>query len=361
MRGTVCDAECYLGPIETAGVGICHVGRSVCEDEVLVECRDQVLPEEEVCDNIDNDCNGRIDDGLPANGRCGHTTGACVAGIIKCVAGSWDCVGYVGPEDEVCDGIDNDCDGVADELGQMGYCYDGDPNDLVSGGDCHAGLILCIDGAEQCHNQKLPTHETCDGIDNDCNGLIDDGITDMTDTVFVIDASGSMGSLLGATIDTAEQFMSNFVTTEDHQFGLVIIPDGASPGSVVISDVAPAVDVMPLLSGISANNGGSEPSYDVLYDIATDAISIGWRDGASKYIVLFSDEYGQSFAAPPVTEIDAAEELADSGIVTWVFTSPTAIYSYTSIAAETGGTVKYLSVSIMMIQDMSGLHADECY
>ncbi|HEU5179505.1 MAG TPA: MopE-related protein [Candidatus Polarisedimenticolia bacterium] len=63
----------------------------------------------EVCDNLDNDCNGVIDSFATycGIGECSRI-GACTAGVNFCVPGS--------PSPEVCDGLDNDCDGVADEF-----------------------------------------------------------------------------------------------------------------------------------------------------------------------------------------------------------------------------------------------------
>src|SRR4030095_15661304 len=46
---------------------------------------------------------------------CGITTGECEAGTTQCVAGSIRCVGAQGPTAELCDGKDNDCDNMTDE------------------------------------------------------------------------------------------------------------------------------------------------------------------------------------------------------------------------------------------------------
>lgn len=70
-------------------------------------------PPTEACNGTDDDCNGFIDDGtLPGVGdSCGSDVGACEMGAQLCVSGSLVCSGDVEPSTELCDGINNDCDG----------------------------------------------------------------------------------------------------------------------------------------------------------------------------------------------------------------------------------------------------------
>ncbi|MBI2897474.1 MAG: hypothetical protein HYY06_28200 [Deltaproteobacteria bacterium] len=67
--GCACDGEpvpiaCYEGPAETANIGACSTGLSRCRDGAWSACEGQVLPSDEVCNTIDDDCDGVIDDGV---------------------------------------------------------------------------------------------------------------------------------------------------------------------------------------------------------------------------------------------------------------------------------------------------------
>jgi hypothetical protein len=121
--------------------GICGVpGRSQCsEDGLAVVCDAETLTATtEQCNGLDDDCDNAVDEDFAIGTPCNLGQGACLqSGFIQCDAGgSSSCdASVVQPEQEQCNEIDDDCDGVIDEWG----C-----SNLVRS-DCHATLVWRTD------------------------------------------------------------------------------------------------------------------------------------------------------------------------------------------------------------------------
>jgi hypothetical protein len=156
----------------TGNLGLCAAGTTNCING-SVACSQNVQPGNELCDGLDNNCNGATDENDPGGGGACNTNlkGVCAAGIQHCVSGALACQQSVQPSNEVCDGLDNDCNGQVDNGNPGGgaACNTG----LL--GACAAGHTVCQNGAIACVQNVQPSAETCDGIDNNCNGQVDDG------------------------------------------------------------------------------------------------------------------------------------------------------------------------------------------
>jgi hypothetical protein len=175
--------SCYSGPTATEGKGICKAGTQTCTDGYWSACQGQVLPQDEDCDGKDNNCNGQVDEGLTTKSCYTGPTGTagkgpCKAGTQSCANGSWSsCQGQVLPAQETCDGVDNDCSGTVDDNVPPKTCYNG-PSGTLGKGVCKSGNQPCANGTwGSCQGESLPSAEVCDGLDNDCNGSVDDGIS----------------------------------------------------------------------------------------------------------------------------------------------------------------------------------------
>ena len=165
------DNDCNGLADETFGIVTCGLG--VCKHDVLscvngfpVVCDPLEGASQELCDGKDNDCDGPVDEGFGAI-TCG--LGQCLHQVLECVDGTpKECDPFEGATPEVCNGADEDCDGVADN---------GLGTSICGKGVCAHAIDNCVGGKPSVCDPLLgQAPETCDGKDNDCDGQVDDGL-----------------------------------------------------------------------------------------------------------------------------------------------------------------------------------------
>ncbi|MEZ4320337.1 MAG: MopE-related protein [Myxococcota bacterium] len=215
------DGDGYGDPDGTTTTACAAPPGSVADDADCDDSEAGVNPAApEVCDGIDNDCNGLADlaDGLPSQSYyadpdgdgwgSGAATVACapVPGLVTLVGDCDESAPAIHPgAPEVCDSVDNDCDGTPDDgLPTTDYWEDLDGDGFGTGSPVDAacqpppGFALASGDCDDDDDSAYPGGvEQCDGIDNDCDGLIDDDVL-TTDWYADDDGDGYGGDFVAA-------------------------------------------------------------------------------------------------------------------------------------------------------------------
>ena len=162
----------YSDPPGTEYSGFCLPKIELCQETEegigWHTAQEEVLPGNEICNNFDDDCDGKVDDDLGqttcGQGVCEHTVDNCINGIPQ------TCAPLAGAGEEICDKKDNDCDGQKDEGFNVG-----EECEVGVGGCVNYGNYVCGPNGliTICSVEPLPSTKEipCNNIDEDCNGI----------------------------------------------------------------------------------------------------------------------------------------------------------------------------------------------
>lgn len=410
---------------------ICGTGAELCVDGSWNSCT-AVLPSPEICDGQDNDCNGQIDDGIeclctiqdvgslfPCQEPpllCGEGYKTCECTDPSCqeivttecfAICHWlaqppgsdpDCDSLIGLElqQEECNNFDDNCNQLIDE-DLFASCYSG-PEGTLGVGICEPGLATCLAGvwggydaqnnflAGACMEELTPQNEECNGLDDDCDGVVDWGFeVPDTDILFIVDWSGSMSDEINAVLTALNQFAVHYSLQDALRWGLIVgprtVPGDFDQRLFMISDISQFPDF--LMSFIGLGNQGMNTSNEMLLDAiylsiqnisvfapvdlraaswriqvgesvpAKDQFNLSWRPGADRVIIVFTDERPQSYLNPSLESqqiISTCQATPESKIYTF---SVSDTWEWDEIASACNG--KYYSLSNNTVQMYNSL------
>jgi hypothetical protein len=334
-------------------MGECKAICAHVQDPIQEDCdpTQGIIIQQEMCNNFDEDCDILIDEDVQRSCYTGPpetlNVGICVPGVQVCIEGQW------------------------------------------GGSDGNTWV------ADVCEGEVIPQDEVCNGADDDCDGEVDYGeeIAD-TDILLIIDTSGSMDEEIRAVLIALNRFAQHFSAEDTIHWGLIAGPFvGEDPETgwrkeilTIVSDISPFDDFLARFQALDPEDfdGGDEMLKDAVYiamrnlnpagvdladsvwingalsDPSLDQFFINWRPDTERIVIVFSDENEQTFLRPPVNNNLLIEAVNGApNVKLYTFALP--FYGWDEIARACDGEAFMLTNnSAQMYNDLMSIIDEAC-